>query len=666
MWAYLDSAGAPLGFVCRFDKKAGKQFRPLVLFEPAGGGAAKWRWESWPAPRPLYGQDRLAARPRAGVVLCEGEKAADAAGKLLVDHVCIASPNGAKSAAKADWSPLEERDVTIWPDADSPGGAYAQEAAGLAVAAGARSVSIIAPPATAGEGWDAADALDEGWTKEMALGLVDAAARLETAFGERAKSAEGGKSRRRRSQRDDLMALAQFCALWRGPDYETFASIDVGGHQESWPIRSQAFKRWLSLRAYESCGLAPGAQAIEDTVRVLEARASSEGKEQAPWRRVGGRDGKLYVDLCDAAWRAVEIASDGWRVLEKHDLPFIRSPRMRPLCEPEAGYSIDELRHFGNLAGEDDFVIVVAWLIAALRERGPYPILILNGEQGSGKSSFCRLLRSLIDPSSPAIQGPPKDEQNLIVTAQNGHLIAFDNLSHIDATLSDGLCRLSTGSGFAVRALHTDKDENIFDGARPIVINGIPALAERADLNDRSIIARLSSIPEESRRPEDEIERDWEIARPRVLGALYDALSAALRRIGSVRLPRSSRMADFEKWLAAAEPGLGWEPGAFSEAYERGRRDSADAAFESDVIAVAIDDFIRREDLKFWSGTATQLLGLLAGITSESIRQMRIWPKTAQGLGNCLERCIPLLRTKGIMVERRHSGVRTITIARSG
>ena len=101
---------------------------------------------------------------------------------------------------------------------------------------------------------------------------------------------------------------------------------------------------------------------------------------------------------------------------------------MRPLCEPEAGYSIDELKPFANLASEDDLVLVVAWLVAALRDRGPYPILILNGEQGSGKSSFSRLLRSLVDPSSPAIQGPPKDERDLVVAAQNAHVLALDNL----------------------------------------------------------------------------------------------------------------------------------------------------------------------------------------------------------------------------------------------
>lgn len=665
-WTYRDASGRTLGFILRFDGRDGKQFRPLALYAPAAGGASVWRWEAWPTPRPLYGLDRLASRPSAPVLVCEGEKSADAAGRLAPDFACIASPNGSKSAAKADWRPLRGRHIVIWPDADAPGIEYAEKVSLLCAEAGAASIVTLSPPGGMKEGWDAADAECDGWTGARAQALIASAKPVGAASSRTEKDkASKPKKERRPPQRDALMALTRDCALWHGPDYEPFITIPVNHHRENCPVRSQVFRRWLAVRAYEQSGFAPGAQAIEDTLRVLEARAVSEGAQQAPWRRVGARDGNLYIDLADPAWRAVEIHAGGWHVIEAHDLPFIRSPRMRALCEPARGGAIDELRAFANVASDADFVLVVSWLVAAFRERGPYPILVLNGEQGSGKSSFSRLLRGLLDPSSPAIQGPPKDEQNLIVSAQNGHLIAFDNLSHIDAILSDGLCRLATGSGFAVRALHTDKDENIFDGARPIIVNGIPTLAERPDLNERSIVVRLATISEDRRLPEDEIEEGWARVRPRVLGAVCDALSAALGNIGRTRLARSSRMADFEKWMTAAEPGLGWRAGTFAASYESNRKDSAQSAFEGDVVAMAIKDFLERDDMTIWSGTPTELLAALSGVTSETTRQMRIWPKTPQGLGNCIERVAPLLRSKAIIVERKHSGVRTITLSRA-
>lgn len=664
-WVYLDKGGALLGFAYRFDKRDGKQFRPLALFEPAAGGRPEWRWEAWPIPRPLYGLDRLAARPQAPVLLCEGEKAAAAATKLLPDHVAIASPNGAKAASKADWSPLAGRRLIIWPDADAPGVAYAREAGELAVIAGAASVSILAPPKDAADGWDAADALAEGFSPEALRQMIEAAEPLEIAAAREAGLDKKGKGNKR-PRAANLMGLAQYCTFWRGPDYEAYVRIPVGEHEENWQVSSATFKRWLAIRTYEASGIVPGAQKIEDTIRVLTARAISEGREQTPWRRVGARDGKLYIDLADADWRVIEIAVDGWRVLDRHDLPFLRSPRSQPLCEPEAGSSIDELRRFANVETEEDFVVVVAWVVGALRERGPYPILVINGEQGSGKSKFSRLLRSLIDPGCPAIQGPPQDEQNIILTAQNAHLVALDNISRIDPILSDSLCRLATGSGFAVRKKYTDAEESLFEGARPIILNGIPSFIDRADLNERAQVIHLASISEEARRPEDEIEADWKLVRPRVLGALCDALSSGLKRIDSVRLTRFGRMADFEKWMTAAELGLGWEPGTFAAAYEKGRRASEDIAFEADIVAVAIEGFILKEDATFWRGTPTTLLSLLNREASEVIRQTHAWPKTAQGLGNCIARATPLLRRRGIIVERRHSGARIITITRGG
>ena len=662
-WAYRDAAAGLLGYVFRFDGADGKQFRPLALYAPGAGGAPVWRWEAWAVPRPLYGLDRLAARPSALVVVCEGEKSADAAGRLLPDFVCVTTPNGSKSAAKADLSALRGRDVTIWRDADAPGLEYARALAALCVAAYAASVAIVSPPGGVKEGWDAADAEAEGWTPARALDLVGAAEPFEKPSAESAKKGKA-KKERRIPQRDLFMALIKDCVLWHGPDYEGFITVPVNHHRENWPIRSQAFRRWLAVRAYEAYGVAPGGQALEDVIRVLEARAVSEGAQQTPWRRVGARDGKLYIDLADARWRAVEIKPNGRELLEAHDLPFVRSPRMRELCSPLGGSSIDVFRPFANVASDDDFILVVAWLVASFRERGPYPVLVLNGEQGSGKSSFMRRCRSLLDPSSPPIQGPPKDEQGLIVTAQNSHLIALDNLSHISPELSDGLCRLSTGGGFAVRALHTDKDENVFDGARPIAVNGIPSLADRPDLNERAIVVRLATIPEDKRRPEDELDAEWEEARPLVLGAIFAALSTALRKIGKTRLARSGRMADFEKWMTAAETGLGWEPGTFSQAYSSNRKDSADAAFEGDLIAVSIRNFMIEAGLYYWENTATKLLEELGIIAGENTRQMRSWPKTAQGLGNCLERCAPLLRGKGITIEKKHSGVRLIVLSR--
>jgi putative DNA primase/helicase len=494
------------------------------------------------------------------------------------------------------------------------------------------------------------------------------AVRIESELNDPALADDDRKKKRRRRrprQKDSLVRLGERLTLWCTPDDQAIATIPVGDHFENRALRSGYVRRWLSGRAFEELCIAPSTQAIDDTLRVFEAQAWKGGMIQETWNRVGARGGKLYIDLCDADWQVIEIGPGGFEVIAGTRLPFMRSTRQRPLCKPEAGYTINEFRRFANVKTEDDFILTAGWLVGSLAPRGPYAGLFVYGEHGSGKTGFLSSIADLIDPAKPSTQGPPREERDLFASAHRRRLLALDNLSRIEAPLSDAICRLLSGSGFAARALHTDKDENSFDGARPLVANGIADVADRADLNDRAIIVRLATITERRRRPQSELEADWETAKPRIVGALCTALSAAMANFNSVALTSYSRNAELEKWVAAAEPGLGWEAGTFADAYRRNRLDSADTIFESDLVAMAILDFMERQGLQYWEGSATDLLGHLSSAASEATRSQRSWPKTNQGLGNAIARSTPILRTKNINIEKRHSGDRKIIIART-
>ncbi|MFM8442464.1 MAG: DUF927 domain-containing protein [Methylococcus sp.] len=173
VWEYRDENGGLLFEIHRYDLAGErKQFAPLTYW-PEG-----WKWKGCPEPRPLYGRDRLAARPDAPVIFPEGEKAADAAGWLMPDHVAITTPNGAQSPAKCDFSPLRGRHVRIWRDHDEAGRQYEEKIAKLAMDAGAASVELLETdflgfnPVTnepldfLPTGWDAADALADGWNPD--------------------------------------------------------------------------------------------------------------------------------------------------------------------------------------------------------------------------------------------------------------------------------------------------------------------------------------------------------------------------------------------------------------------------------------------------------------------------------------------------------------------
>lgn len=302
---------------------------------------------------------------------------------------------------------------------------------------------------------------------------------------------------------DTLIEIGLEAELFHSSDGTPFADVRISGHRETWPVRSKGFRRWLGKRYFEMTRSAPSAAAVGASLNVLEARAQFEGPTRSVHVRVAGTGDRIYLDLADEAWRSVEIDASGWRIIEESPVRFRRSAGMLPLPAPVPGGSVDRLRAFANLQSKTDFVLVVAWLLAALRDRGPYPLLVLAGEQGSAKSTLAAMLRALVDPNVAPLRALPRDDRDLFIAANNGHLLVFDNVSGLPYWLSDTFCRLSTGGGFATRQLYTDSEEVLFDAVRPIVLNGIEDMISRPDLADRAIFLSLEPIREARRRPNE-------------------------------------------------------------------------------------------------------------------------------------------------------------------
>jgi hypothetical protein len=205
----------------------------------------------------------------------------------------------------------------------------------------------------------------------------------------------------------------------------------------------------------------------------------------------------------------------------------------------------------------------------------------------------------------------------------------------------------------------------VIAAARPILINSIEDVARRPDLASRGLFIRLRPLTDAERRPDDELDLEWEAARPRILGALCAAVSSILRNVGKVTVTSSGRMAQLEKFMAAAEPGLGWKAGTFADAYARNTAISEDTAFENDVVACAVFDMMENHPGQLWTGSATELLNKLDLQVSEKVRNSREWPRNAVSLGRHQDRCKKTLRAKGYDWRRGKSGSRFHTIAKT-
>ena len=316
-----------------------------------------------------------------------------------------------------------------------------------------------------------------------------------------------------------LALLCPAASLFHDPNGNAFADLAIDGHRETWSIRSRQFRHWLRRRYYEETGSAASAEIVRSAVDLLEARAQFDAPERPVHIRVAEHDGCTYLDLADKDWRAVQIGPDGWQVVTAPPVRFRRAAGMLPLPIPQRGRSIEALATFLNLPALDEFVLVVAWLLAALQRGGPYPLLVIAGEQGSSKTVLTKFLRALIDPNVAPTRAPPREERDLMIAANNRHILAFDNLSGLPSWLSDALCRLASGGSFAVRQLYTDCDEVLFQAARPAILNGIEDVVSRSDLADRAIFVALEPIADEHRRTERQLWREFEVMRPQILGA---------------------------------------------------------------------------------------------------------------------------------------------------
>lgn len=519
----------------------------------------------------------------------------------------------------------------------------------------------------------------EGWSKEDAAALICTVrtdgkekrvdylwrtvekAYAESDGGNESADAEpeAEPKEKKKSAATKLVEIADDADLFHASDQTAYADIHVDGHRETWPVRSRGFRRWLSRRFYEVYQAAPNAQGIQDALAVIEAKAHFDGGEHHVHLRVAEENDRIYLDLADEGWHAVEISADGWRGITDPPVRFRRAAGMLPLPVPERGGSIDDLRRHLNVRNEDDFVLVVSWLLAALRARGPYPVLALAGEQGSAKSTTSAILRSLIDSNSAPLRALPREDRDLFIAATNAYSLAFDNVSGLAPWISDTLCRLATGGGFAVRQLYTDSDEILFDAMRPVLLNGIDDVVTRPDLADRAIFITLEPIPDERRRHERELWAAVHADRPRILGALFDAVSKGLCRLPDAHLERLPRMADFALWATACETSFRPE-GTFMKAYEGSRAAATETVIQADPVATAIRDLMTTDTV--WTGTAADLLGALSKQAGETITRSKSWPQTARALSGRLRRAATTLRRAGIEVDFLERTMRSRTI----
>lgn len=580
------------------------------------------------------------------IIIAEGEKDVDNLRRLGFIATCNAG--GCNHWTDADSAALRKANVVVFADFDKPnektGERPGTKGAENVIKQLADVAATIRGPVYMPRGLkDVSDYIAAGATKADVQALIDDAPE--------AKATKAPAQ----TQGDILLKLADdHTELYRDQGDRTYATFTLDGLRKTYPIRSNQTEMALRYLYYKAEGKAPSADALSGCLATMEAKAWFEAEEAETFVRTAAHGDKIYIDLADEKNRAVEIDADGWRIISGDKVPvlFQRPRGLEPLPVPESGGSIHELRELINLT-DSDWVLLVSYLAAALRPTGPYPILTLVAEQGSGKSTTARMIKALVDPHASPIRSEPRDEHSLFIATGTNQVIAYDNISNIKPWLSDALCVIATGGAFATRELYSGDQETILDAQRPLILTGIEELATRGDLLSRSLIISLPRL--EHRITEREVWRTFEAMRPRLIGALFSAVAEGLANIDNVELEKAPRMADFAAWATACEPAFGYQPNTFLLSYEQNRIAANDLALDVSPVPNQLRVMLDRH-LGQWQGTATELLDQLEQFADFSVLKSRQWPGSPAKLSNMLRRLAPNLREAEIDIQWTREG----------
>lgn len=399
---------------------------------------------------------------------------------------------------------------------------------------------------------------------------------------------------------------------------------------------------------------------------AVSAQFSSVPTDEVYHRTARGTAGRVYIDLCNEAKDIVVIDKYGYAKYNyTNDWPLLLRPAgMTALPNPfEAPPNLELLRPYLNIHSETEWRLLIAYLLFSLVPGGPYPVLSVSGTAGSSKSTFCRVLRRLIDPSSVETQALPRSTDDLMLTARNSYLLVFDNVRILTHDISDYLCRIATGAGIRVRSLYKDFDEKLIHVSRPCILNGIGDVIDQPDLVSRAIQINLQPIA--TRRTEEEFNRSFESEVDAIFAGLLEALVKTLNQLPNVNEVPAPRMADFAKFGIAVERGLGWTEQSFMEAFGQNQRDQMTVSLGDDPVAKAIRKLVSTlEEGETHTETPTSLLATLQEYVTSGDITKKTWPESSLSLGKRLRKIEPALKACGIEVLSVHSGDRKFAITR--
>lgn len=459
---------------------------------------------------------------------------------------------------------------------------------------------------------------------------------------------------------------------------KVYAVVLVNGRREIHPIKSHLYKILLATRYYELVEKPVSNEAIKNALNVLEGRTyygENTEKIELHNRVAWDKYDNLWYDLTNDNWTVVRINEKGWKEVgyldfEPHEtlvddfnkkFPTLFRRYNHQKSQVSASTKDNDINliwKYVNIKAEDERLLFVCSLISKFIPEIPHAIDIIHGSPGATKSTCSKIIKEIVDPSILQIQSLPKLRDNLTQAIDHHWIPNFDNVGYLSNEFADVICRATTGEGTTVRELYSDDTDFIRSYTRPIVLNGVTIPTTRQDVIDRAITFELSRPEKKDFKTEEEFWKGFNEDKPRILGAIFDILSKAMKTRKNLKVDMLPRMADFGLWGEAISRAMGEEKNVFVTTFFRTQKNQTLEAIQNDLVGMCIYRFVVGEEgeIKEYEGTTAKLLNDLEGI-AESLKidikkQKSGWPKAPNSLSRKISSLATAFKEEGIIIEK--------------
>ena len=362
----------------------------------------------------------------------------------------------------------------------------------------------------------------------------------------------------------------------------------------------------------------------------------------------------------------VRIDEKGWKLDPNPPVTFRSVKNLRELPDPVPGGNLSDVADLVNLKTDRDRRLFMTYITLVALAHIPRPILQATGVMGAGKSKACRVVKRTMDPTST--ESVTMDRRDFLQKASHCYLLMLDNQNSLPDWALDTMCRLVTGESDSKRVLYTDDEDLVWSIKRGILLNGINPPSERSDVQDRTLPIELDRIDKRERLPEDDFWMGFSLKHPEILGAIFDALSGALRERHTVELKERPRLADWGLYAAAMYEAQGWGVGRFVSDWQGVEDAQRQGTLDGSMVAQAVilymmdKDRVEKPASKLHASIETFVEGDL------DLKADRDWPKTGRTLWKKIREVTPLLESYGIRASRGTSNKagRPITLEKLG